>query len=403
MQRHVNKTILVDKNKNFLLDDEFIKWRLFQTDEQNALWEKFRHENPHLDEEIEEAIVQFDAMKMNEYHLPQAEKDSVYSLVIQKIKKHKQRIIFLQYASSVAVVLAIGIVSVFYLKLQNNNSMHTPIKSNTIIGQTLHEEEVYIISGGNKTKLTNNSNLELTQNEKVVITDSTELKKELKLTMALMNKLVVPFGKRSNLTLADGTKVWLNSGTQVDFPTKFIGKTREITVNGEIYIEVNEDLQKPFIVHSNNMDIEVYGTSFNVSNYHDDITKTVVLVKGSVGVKTAGKENKLQPNRKLEITNGYIIEETVDVSEYISWIKGILEFNETPVSEILKKVGRYYNVHFENSPDISLNDKTCSGKLFLSNNLDSVMVSISLLSSTKYQREDNIIHISKKDLPMRKD
>ena len=73
-----------------------------------------------------------------------------------------------------------------------------------------------------------------------------------------------------------------------------------------------------------------------------------------------------------------------------------MEFNETPVSEILKKVGRYYNVEFENSPDISLNDKTYSGKLFLSNNLDSVMVSISLLSSTKYSREDNIIHISKK-------
>ena len=61
----------------------------------------------------------------------------------------------------------------------------------------------------------------------------------------------------------------------------------------------------------------------------------------------------------------------------------------------------YYNVEFENSPDITLNDKTCSGKLFLSNNLDSVMVSISHLSSTKYERKNNIIHISKKDMPMR--
>ena len=151
------------------------------------------------------------------------------------------------------------------------------------------------------------------------------------------------------------------------------------------------------------MDIQVYGTSFNVSDYNDDLTKTVVLVKGSVGVKAAGKETKLQPNRKLEITNGEVTEESVDVSEYISWTQGVMKFKETPVSEILKKVGRYYNVEFENSPDITLNDKTFSGKLFLSNNLDSVMVSISLLSSTKYERKNNIIHISKKEMPMRKD
>jgi ferric-dicitrate binding protein FerR (iron transport regulator) len=258
------------------------------------------------------------------------------------------------------------------------------------------EEEVYIISGEHKTNLTNNSELNFTHDKNVVITDSTKSQQELKLATASMNKLVVPFGRRSNLILADGTKVFINSGTKVDFPSKFIGDKREITVNGEVYIEVKKDASKPFIIHTNSMNVEVYGTSFNISDYDDDITKTVVLVEGSIGVKTAGRETKLKPNRKLEVTNGKITEETVDVSEYICWTKGIMEFNETPVSEILKKVGRYYNVEFENSPDISLNDKTYSGKLFLSNNLDSVMVSISLLSSTKYSREDNIIHISKK-------
>ena len=126
------------------------------------------------------------------------------------------------------------------------------------------------------------------------------------------------------------------------------------------------------------------------------MSKTVVLVEGSVAVKAEGRETMLKPNRKLEISDGRFTEETVDVSEYISWTKGVLECNEMPFSEILKRVGRYYNVDFENSPDILLNSKTCSGKLFLSDNLDSVMVSISVLSSTKYIREDNIIHISKK-------
>ena len=396
MQRHVNKSIPVDKNQNFLLDEDFIKWRLFRTEEQNAQWAKYIDENPHLEQSIHEAIVQFSALQMNKRSLPQAEKDALYTTLMRNIKRKRKRKVFLQYVSSVAAVLVIAIVSVLYMQQHKSNSLLKSIDNNTIIGQTLMEEEVYIISGEHKTNLTNNSELKFTHDENVVITDSTKSQQELKLASASMNKLVVPYGKRSNLILADGTRVFLNSGTQVDFPTKFIGSTREITVNGEVYVEVKKDTSKPFIIHTNSMNIEVYGTSFNVSDYDDDLTKTVVLVEGSIGVNTADKETKLKPNRKLEITNGKITEETVDVSEYICWTKGIMEFNETPVSEILKKVGRYYNVEFENSPDISLNDKTYSGKLFLSNNLDSVMVSISLLSSTKYNREDNIIHISKK-------
>ncbi len=393
----------VDKKQNFLLDEDFIQWQLFQTEEQNAHWEKFMRDNPHLEASIQEAIVQFSAIKMSKRTLPQSEKHALYALVMQNIKKYRKRRVFLQYVSSIAVVLVIGIVSAVYINLQKDNSLLIPQEGNTIVGQTLLDEEVYILSGDNKTSLTNNSKLEFTQNDNMVITDSAQTKQELKLASASMNKLVVPFGKRSNLILADGTKVWLNSGTEVDFPSKFTGQTREITVNGEVYVEVKEDAQKPFIVRTKSMDIQVYGTSFNVSDYNDDLTKTVVLVEGSVSVKTIGQETKLQPNRKLEITNGKITEQTVDVSEYISWTQGVMEFNETPVSEILKKVGRYYNVEFENSPDITLNDKTFSGKLFLSNNLDSVMVSISLLSSTKYERKNNIIHISKKEMPMRKD
>ncbi|HBK30926.1 MAG TPA: iron dicitrate transport regulator FecR, partial [Porphyromonadaceae bacterium] len=104
----------------------------------------------------------------------------------------------------------------------------------------------------------------------------------------------------------------------------------------------------------------------------------------------------LSPNEKVEKQGGQLSKEEVDVSGYISWTKGIMKFNETTMSDILKKVGRYYNVQFENNSGTALNEKSCSGKLFLSNNLDSVMTSISVLSSTTYKRENNIIHISKK-------
>lgn len=396
MHRHVNKSILVDKKENFLLDNDFIEWRLFRTEEQNAKWAKYIQENPHLEQSIEEAIAEFGALSMDKHSLPSTEKEALYTTLMKNIHKQKRRKLYLQYFTSIAAVLVIAIVSVVYLQMHKSKSQLGLIENNTIIGQTLNEQEVYIISGESKTNLTNNSELELTHDENVVVTDSAKTKQEIRLATTSMNKLVVPYGKRSNLVLADGTKVFINSGTQVDFPTKFTGNTREITVNGEVFIEVKKDTSKPFIVHTNSMNIEVFGTSFNVTDYDDDFSKTVVLVEGSVAIKADGRETMLKPNRKLEIRDGEFTEETVDVSEYISWTKGVLECNEMPFSEILKRVGRYYNVDFENSPDILLNSKTCSGKLFLSDNLDSVMVSISVLSSTKYTREDNIIHISKK-------
>ena len=217
-----------------------------------------------------------------------------------------------------------------------------------------------------------------------------------------MNRIVVPYGKRSNITLADGSKVWLNSGTQLDFPTTFTGSTREINVNGEIYIEVEENKDIPFIVNTNNMSIKVYGTSFNVTAYEEDDINRVVLVNGSVGLSVLGQKNEviLKPSEKADLIATDIIKETVNTSEYISWINDVLEFNETPISEILKRVGRYYNVQFENMPEISLNKQTCSGKLFLSNNLDSVMTAISSISSTEYTRNNNIIQINKNEEPM---
>jgi len=127
-----------------------------------------------------------------------------------------------------------------------------------------------------------------------------------------------------------------------------------------------------------------------------------VLVEGKVRIERGSAQiAELLPNEKIDITGNDILKEKVDVSEFISWRKGVLEFNNTPVSEILKKIGRYYNVQFEGTTDIPLSKQTCSGKLFLSNNLDSVMTSVSILSSTVYQRENNRIHISKKQMPMK--
>ena len=383
-----------NKKRDFLLEDKFIEWRLLPTEELNSFWEEFRLNNPELIQDLDKAIEEFDAISFETSRLTEREKQEILSIISKKANKKSRIRTFIQATSTIA---AIAIIGLFITFLFNNNQNNEYTLDNTIIGQTLPEEDIYIISGDSKTKLANNSNLELTKDKKAIVKDSTQEAKEVVLAKATMNRLVVPYGKRSNIVLSDGSKIWINSGTQLDFPTDFVGNKREIKVNGEIYIEVVNDNKKPFIVNTGKMAIQVYGTSFNVTAYDDEETSSVVLVEGSVGVTTPGYERTiLSPSEKLDLSSNGISKEVVDVSEYISWTRDVLEFDETPISEVLSKIGRYYNVQFENSPDIRLNEQTCSGKLFLSNNLDSVMISISVLSSTEYERNNNIIHIRKK-------
>ena len=381
---------------DFLFDENFISWRLIQTKELDEYWENFLIEHPHLRRKLQEAIIQFDAVNINLDQLAEKDKKSVYQAVWTDIYRYKRRRL-VRKISAIAAVLVIAVLSVIFFTRKENTELNSILESEIIIGEALPAEEIYLISGKEKINIAHKSHIGLSGDGKVLVTDSTESAKELLLASTELNKLVVPYGKRTSLTLSDGTEVWLNSGTQLDFPSEFTGDKREIQVNGEIFINVAHNSKIPFIVHTQGMDIHVQGTSFNVSAYYDDNKKTVVLVNGKVKINMEGSYTaELLPNEKFEITDDNIIKEFVNVSEYISWTKGILEFDETPISEILRKIGRYYNVQFESSQEIKLNDKTCSGKLFLSNNLDSVMTSVSVLSSTIYQRENNIIHITKK-------
>lgn len=385
-----------------LQNDDFIKWRLFQTKVLDEYWANFIIENPHLEKVLQEAIYQFGDVKINYFPINDIEKKNLYRKIKSNIIKQKKHKWIIRFSFAAAVIL-FGIFSILFLKYtQINVEQDSYVNFNRIVGLTLPEDEIYLLSNGEKIKLADNSHIELNNDGKAVIIDSSQTKKELLLATSKLNRLVVPYGKRTNITLSDGTNVWLNSGTQLDFPSEFRGKTREIFVNGEIYVDVEKDINLPFIVHAGNMDVIVLGTAFNITAYKEDISKTVVLVNGEVKIEAENSFNTLlAPNEKVEVTDNYITKEFVNVKEYISWKDGLLELNSTPVTEILKRIGRYYNVQFEEAEGVDLSDKDFSGKLFLSNSLDSIMTSITSISSTDYIRNGNIIFLTKKELPMK--
>jgi ferric-dicitrate binding protein FerR (iron transport regulator) len=165
------------------------------------------------------------------------------------------------------------------------------------------------------------------------------------------NTLTVPFGKRFDVKLSDGTKVFLNAGTSLRYPTKFIlGEKRQVFLTGEAFFDVASDTSHAFIVNTKSLNVEVLGTEFNMSAYPEDYNSDVVLVEGSVGMysndMTLAEGTILKPGVKGSFDKKHkkIATETVDISIYTSWMEGSLVFRNMPFKNIVKKLERRYNM-----------------------------------------------------------
>lgn len=183
------------------------------------------------------------------------------------------------------------------------------------------------------------------QNGQQLTYGKTQEKEEL-----VFNTLTIPYGKRFNLKLSDGTMVYLNSGTSLKYPVNFIkGQKRKVFLTGEAYFDVTKDAEHPFVVTSENIDVKVLGTVFNVSAYPEDASSDVVLIEGSVRMAANGtssnQEATLVPGIKgtLNKTSENISTEKVDTSIYTSWIQGELFFRNMSFENIVKKLERHYN------------------------------------------------------------
>lgn len=167
------------------------------------------------------------------------------------------------------------------------------------------------------------------------------------------NTLNIPNGKRFNITLSDGTLVHLNAGSSITFPVQFLkNRIRKVFLSGEAYFEVAHDKKNAFVVNANKLDVQVYGTKFNVTNYPEDKATDVVLVEGSVSLAQSGLSAK--NNNEVFLTPGYkgtfnkadkkISDEKVNTALYTSWINGNLVFRQEPFENIIQKLERHYNV-----------------------------------------------------------
>jgi ferric-dicitrate binding protein FerR (iron transport regulator) len=169
-----------------------------------------------------------------------------------------------------------------------------------------------------------------------------------------------PPGARTMFYLPDGTKGWLNSGSSIKFPERFIGNQRQVVLKGEAYFDVVTNPNKPFNVSVNNLNIVAKGTSFNILSWEEDSCTEVVLEEGILEIyKLTNNNNQslatiLNPGQlcKYSHSDSECSLQTVDVEKYISWTSGRLVFKSDPLSEVVQRLNRWYNVNIVIRDDI---------------------------------------------------
>ena len=161
------------------------------------------------------------------------------------------------------------------------------------------------------------------------------------------NTVNVPYGGTYTVELCDGTKVYLNSGTTLEFPSRFDGKVRSVILKGEAYFDVARNVSKPFVVEVDEMKVKVLGTSFNVKSYVDEPGVYTTLVEGSVAILRDGQpEKKIKPGEQAYYNKGVgtLSIAEVDVKEFTSWKDGVFYFKDIALEEILRIVSRWYDL-----------------------------------------------------------
>lgn len=388
------KTDNYKKAAELLNDKNFILWRIAPTTGTDLRWKKLIEENPGLEKEIESADTYLKQHIFNGIQLKAENKAALIERIQNSINEHNRRkrpqrfVKFMKYAALLTFIFLSGLL--IYRRYigfgKNELIVLNPVESRTI----------QLVSAGKSLSFPSNIDIQITKDIAIIQRNSGNAE-SISITPNTINKLIVPYGKRTKIELSDGSKLWLNSGSTLEFPSDFAKNKRIIHLKGEMYIEVEPDSMRPFYVHTPNFEVEVYGTKFNVSAYEHQ-QQAVALVEGSVGVKQ--KERAvcdLSPNEMVVYDKGFEKRQT-DVLKHISWTKGYIYFDKTPLTEVLKHIERYYNVSLNYSKATNLKNASCKGKLYLSENLDNVMKLVALLSNTVYTKEDNVIYISNKPI-----
>jgi ferric-dicitrate binding protein FerR (iron transport regulator) len=379
--------------EDFVLDENFCRWVNNPDQESDHFWRSFCENNPEKTIAIKEAVLILKSIRPIEENIPEEVLERLYVRIIpSSAPSRKNPYFWLKVAAAILVLVSLAAV----ILLSVNNKPRMPLMAT---GGNLFEKGRLILPDGTvrefdeeNAQIVHSSEGGLTLNNDTVVRDL----KPVQSSGVKMNHIIIPYGKRSDITLADGTRIWLNSGSQLSYPSDFGKGSREIYLTGEAFFEVAHNPSMPCIVYTNDLKIKVLGTRFNVESYGNDARTQAVLVEGII---SAGRNRMI--SRPVELIPGerlifdrekeVISKDMVDVCLYTSWVNGYLVFEQENLAEIFKKLERYYNKPI--MVEEGIEKITFSGKLDLTEDIERVFGNISFSASFKYESENEVYTI----------
>lgn len=343
-------------------------------------------------DEIRSALVLLQHVNVDFHEVSDSQMEEDWNKISQRIGIGKKKKKYLRtYIRAIAAVCAVILLIVFLkpsstlVNISEKDNLLSLIESGNI-----SSDEVQIIAGKNQTNINNDETIVQTQTGNVVVGSDPKMVSEDIKTEYLT--VVVPKGRRTTIKFSDGTTVWVNSGSKVVYPKVFGIKNREIVINGEVYLDVAKDLDRPFIVHTvKGFDVSVLGTKFNVSAYSSDVDNSVVLVDGSVEVITKDSKGQLAPNQGFFMNDKSCIVKNVNVYPYICWKDNVMTLNGESLDIILKKLARHYGVDIQFSEKYT-NEKY-KGKIDLKEPIETVLANISVSTPMDYSVNGDVVII----------
>ncbi|HET6993697.1 MAG TPA: FecR domain-containing protein [Chitinophagaceae bacterium] len=300
------------------------------------------------------------------------------------VAKRSSLIWYRRWQSVAAAAVIILVVGVLLYKWQNNRKDFSPREAPSVAQSDanapgkykaklkLADGSVIILDSAISGKLAQQGNVDvINQNGRLIYQRSHSDKSEV-----LYNAVFTSNGETYAMILSDGTKVWLNAQSSIDFPNSFAGDERKVEITGEAYFEVEHNPTKPFHVTVNGMDVQVLGTRFNINAYGDEPNMTTTLLEGKVKVTKDDATGFLSPGSQAIITgkNNLKILNNVNTDQVVAWKEGFFNFDQTELKEFLRQIARWYDVEIVYQSEIP--DRRLFGIMNRNSSLNSALAAL---------------------------
>ena len=315
----------------------------------------------------------------------------------KKYQRRRKRRFLISMARVAAVALPFVMAVVLYVGLnrEEEQTLRPSLASNILPGTS---KAVLTLANGQMIPLGKETT------DSTIITDGTQISASGSgITYAdggeseavVYNKLDIPRGGEFCLTLSDGTRVWLNSETSIQYPVVFGTKERRVFIQGEAYFEVAKDAKKPFTVQFMSSSVTVLGTSFNIRAYPEEKQSQTTLAEGSVRIYSPGSSMLLKPGEQAEVKalSGEMVKKEVEVKTFTSWKDGRFVFEQEPLENIMRTLERWYDIRVifrdEGAKRISL-----SGNLKRYGDFSQVMNMLQMTGDVRFELHGNDVYIT---------